>query len=207
MAKNKYYVVWEGKKPGIYESWEACRKQVQGYSKARYKGFPSKAAAEEAFQEGAEAYLGKASQINMEGGFAVAGEPDWDSISVDAACSGNPGIMEYQGVNTKTGEQLFYKWFKAGTNNVGEFLAIVHALAWLKEKGSTLPVYTDSQTAMGWVVKKTCRSTFITRNPDSTLIPVIRRAERWLENHSYSNKILKWDTQNWGEIPADFGRK
>lgn len=207
MAKNKYYVVWKGRNPGIYKSWEACRQQVQGYSNARYKGFGSKAEAEKAYQEGAEKYLGKASKIDMQGGFETAGEPEWDSISVDAACSGNPGVMEYQGVYTKSGEQVFYQWFEEGTNNVGEFLAIVHALAKLKNEGNEIPIYTDSQSAMKWVHEKECRSTFITRNPGSPLLKVIRRAEKWLEENTYPNKVLKWDTKNWGEIPADFGRK
>lgn len=207
MAKNKYYVVWEGRKPGIYPSWNECKKQVQGVSDARYKGFPSIQAAEKAWEEGSEKYWGKAKKETLQGSFEEGGIPVWDSISVDAACSGNPGVMEYQGVYTKTGEQVFYKKFAIGTNNIGEFLAIVHALAMLTAEDNALPVYTDSRTAQSWVNKNKCRSEFIGKHPNSSLIPVIRRAEEWLKNHSWPNQILKWDTKNWGEIPADFGRK
>ena len=38
MAK-KYYAVKAGKKPGIYESWTACKSMVDGYKGAIYKGF------------------------------------------------------------------------------------------------------------------------------------------------------------------------
>ena len=58
-----------------------------------------------------------------------------ESIAVDAACSGNPGNMEYRGVYTKTKEQIFHQGpFPQGTNNIGEFLALVHGLAFFKKR-------------------------------------------------------------------------
>ena len=39
MAKSKYYVVWNGRKPGIYEGWDKCRDQVAGFTGAKFKGF------------------------------------------------------------------------------------------------------------------------------------------------------------------------
>jgi len=63
----------------------------------------------------------------------MAGQFIIPSISVDAACAGNPGILEYQGVNTATKEVLFKRGpFPVGTVNLGEFLAIVHGLSYLK---------------------------------------------------------------------------
>ena len=35
----KFYAVKEGKKPGIYMSWDECKEQVNGYSGAVYKSF------------------------------------------------------------------------------------------------------------------------------------------------------------------------
>ncbi len=131
----------------------------------------------------------------------------WDSISVDAACAGNPGVMEYQGVDTKTKSQYFHKKFSLGTNNIGEFLALVHALALFKQSGKTMPIYTDSRTAMAWVRNRKVKTNLV-RNAKTVLIhDLILRAENWLKDNTYPNKILKWDTDNWGEIPADFGRK
>ena len=51
MAQKKFYVVWQGVKPGIYSSWEECKAQVSGFENARYKSFPSMEEAKKAFGE------------------------------------------------------------------------------------------------------------------------------------------------------------
>ena len=209
--KQKYYVVWEGNNPGVYDSWTECQLQIKGYPNARYKAFTSKEEALDAFRGSAADHIGqkspgkpKTKPDNLE---EARQEIIWDSISVDAACSGNPGVMEYQGVDTRNKTQIFHKKFSLGTNNIGEFLAIVHALALLKQQGKKTPVYTDSRTAMGWVKRKKA-NTQLVRNAKTKLIyELIQRAEAWLKNNAYDNPILKWDTERWGEIPADFGRK
>jgi ribonuclease HI len=129
--------------------------------------------------------------------------------SVDAACSGNPGAMEYRGVITDTGQELFRQGpFKKGTNNIGEFLAIVHALALLKKLGdSNRIIYTDSRTAMAWVRNKKVKTLLKKEAANEDIFDLIDRALKWLASNTYSNKIIKWETKRWGEIPADFGRK
>ena len=130
------------------------------------------------------------------------------SIAVDAASSGNPGKMEYQGVDTRSRKCLFRQGpFPEGTNNIGEFLAIVHGLAFLKERGSDRVLYSDSRTAISWVRKKRCNTKLEPNARNRELFDLIRRAENWLEKNSYQTPIVKWETQAWGEIPADFGRK
>jgi ribonuclease HI len=130
------------------------------------------------------------------------------SLSVDAACSGNPGLMEYRGVYTDTREEIFRVGsFPNATNNIGEFLALVHGLALLKQQNSDLPIYSDSVTAMAWVRNKKCKTTLKAGKINQALFDLIERAEKWLRNNTYTNQIIKWDTQHWGEIPADFGRK
>ena len=139
---------------------------------------------------------------------AKVGLPDFQSLSVDAACSGNPGLMEYRGVYTKTGEEIFRQGpFKDGTNNVGEFLALVHGLAFMKQKNSPLPIYTDSKTAIAWVKTKKAKTKLEKNDTNAILFDLISRAEKWLAENKYSTQILKWETEVWGEIPADFGRK
>jgi len=134
-------------------------------------------------------------------------EVEADAIAVDAACSGNPGPMEYRGVDLRTGQELFHFGPIQGTNNIGEFLAIVHALALQKKEGATRTIYSDSRTAIIWVSKKHCKTT-LPRTPENAyLYNVIARAEQWLRVNSYPNKLLKWETERWGEVPADFGRK
>ena len=132
---------------------------------------------------------------------------DAQAIAVDAACSGNPGQMEYRGVYLKTGEEIFHYGPVFGTNNIGEFLAIVHGLALLQQRGYTIPIYSDSVNAMLWVKRKQCRTTLPLNDKTQALHEHIRRAETWLRTHSYTNDLRKWETENWGEIPADFGRK
>ena len=132
---------------------------------------------------------------------------DAQAIAVDAACSGNPGQMEYRGVYLKTGEEIFHYGPVFGTNNIGEFLAIVHGLALLQQRGYTIPIYSDSVNAMLWVKRKQCRTTLPLNDKTQALHEHIRRAEAWLRTHSYTNDLRKWETEKWGEIPADFGRK
>ena len=128
--------------------------------------------------------------------------------AVDAACSGNPGPMEYRCIDLATGMQVFHFGPLHGTNNIGEFLAIVHALALMEKQGITDKViYSDSYNAILWVQKKKCK-TKLERTPQTAkLYEIIVRAEQWLRTHALRVPIIKWETQQWGEIPADFGRK
>ena len=208
-SKQKYFVVWEGKTPGIYTSWEACKQQVHGYAGALYKGFDTKEEAQKALLSPCWDYIGKHAKAREAATRKAAVPPEaLESLSVDAACSGNPGVMEYQGVYTRTGERVFHQGpFEDATNNVGEFLAVVHGLALLKQQGSTLPVYSDSRTARAWVRNKKAK-TKLERTPrNAALFDLIERAERWLRDNDYPNEVRCWDTDHWGEIPADFGRK
>jgi ribonuclease HI len=211
MANNKFYVVWKGFNPGVYDNWEACKRQVEGQENAKYKSFLSREEAVKAFEKGPAGYLRKAASPKTVADLlntASGGKPVTESIAVDAACSGNPGNMEYRGVYTATGEEIFHIGpMKQGTNNIGEFLALVHGLALLKQKNSNLPIYSDSMNAIKWVRNKKSK-TLLERTPvNEPIFKLIERAEKWLEANAYTTTILKWETAEWGEIPADFGRK
>lgn len=207
--KKKFYVVWKGKKPGIYESWAECKAAVAGYKGAQYKSFPDFETAKKAFNHTYSAYKGKKQTPNLsEQQKALIGEANFNSIAVDAASSGNPGKMEYRGVDTKTKKELFHIGpFAQGTNNIGEFLALVHGLAFLHEHQSKRIIYTDSRTAMSWVRKKKCNTKLKRSAKNDKLFQLVERAETWLKKTNYSTPIVKWETLAWGEIPADFGRK
>lgn len=213
MAKNKFYVVWQGRHPGIYESWEVCEKEVVGCIGAKYKGFPNRLSAETAFREGPDKYWGKevAPIIDLS---AAKEQPASPAIAVDAACAGNPGKMEYQGVwvdfsTHPASQKLLFKSpvFPNGTNNIGEFLAIVHALALQKNNGWNFPIYSDSVNAQLWVKQKKCKTKLQPNDKNTYLFELVARAEKWLENNEIKVQILKWKTEIWGEIPADYGRK
>ena len=210
MTKQKYYVVWKGRKIGIFDNWPDCNEQINGFKGAEYKSFKTKELANKAFSEKYNDYKGKnifKSTLTKEQ-LASIGKPDLNTISVDAACSGNPGVMEYQGVETKTKETIFRMGpYKDSTNNIGEFLALVHALALMKQNGDKRPIYSDSKIAISWVKDKNVRTLNPQTANNSDSITLIERALKWLENNDYPNRILKWETKAWGEIPADFGRK
>ncbi len=210
MPKNKFYVIWQGKTPGIYEGWDKCRKQVEGFTGAKYKGFPTLELAQSAMNDDPRKYLSK--ELNAPKKITCSnpliGEPDPDSICVDAACAGNPGVLEYRGVDTKSGAEIFRMGpFPEGTVNLGEFLGIVHALAYLKQRDSSWPVYSDSRTAIAWVRKKNIKTSLQPSEKNKKLFNLVNRALKWLQENNWKNKILKWETGYWGEIPADFGRK
>lgn len=208
--KEKFYVVWQGKRTGIFTTWADCKAAISGHQGAQYKSFPSFDLAKKAFNGHYGDYKG---QKKGEAGLSPSellkiGQPNYHSIAVDAASSGNPGVMEYQGVDTQTQKKLFRQGpFEQGTNNIGEFLAIVHGLAFLKERNSDQIIYTDSRTAISWVRKKKCNTKLVEGPKNQALFQLIRRAEHWLKTNSYKTAIVKWETKAWGEIPADFGRK
>lgn len=208
--KQKFYVVWKGKRSGIFESWDDCKAQITGIKGAEYKSFPTFAEAKKAFNGNYLEYKGtkKGNPSLSPEELLRIGAPNMHSISVDAASSGNPGVMEYQGVDTKTKKKLFKQGpFKQGTNNIGEFLALVHGLAFLKAQKSDRIIYTDSRIAMGWVRKKTCKTKLIPNTKNKAVFELVARAENWLKKNSYNTPVVKWETKAWGEIPADFGRK
>ncbi len=224
MAKKKvkYYVVWQGNRPGIYDSWEECEQQIRGVAGAKFKSYESRTLAEQAFRVGPDISAGisnKATDDTIlsidERGITVVKDnadptvprPELDALAVDAACSGNPGVMEYQGVYVASRTQLFHFKAPVGTNNIGEFLAIVHGLAFLKKHNMKQVLYSDSVNAINWVRAKRCRTKLPLNEQTAQLFDVIRRAEAWLCNNSYTTEIRKWDTEHWGEIPADFNRK
>ncbi|MCD8319072.1 MAG: ribonuclease H family protein [Paraprevotella sp.] len=222
MGKRKFYVVWNGVSPGVYSSWADCQLQINGVKGAVYKSFDSREEAEKAYASSPYAYLqkkAKPTSVPRTGQLAdvphdrkdtvlpLPAEVQAEALAVDAACSGNPGPMEYRGVYLRTGETIFHFGPVYGTNNIGEFLAIVHALALLKQKNIQMPIYSDSRNAISWVKQKRCK-TKLERNPRTEdLFRMIERAETWLRTHPYDTPIHKWETERWGEVPADFGRK
>ena len=202
----KWYVVWKGIEPGVYDTWSECKQQIEGFENARYKSFKTQAQAIDAYRSDYRKYI--SSKKTVERHPSKSTSFILNSLSVDAACSGNPGKMEYRGVNTETGEVIFHIGpLEEATNNVGEFLALVHGLALLKKQNLDIPVYSDSNNAILWVKNKKCKTRLEPCEANEQVFDLIERAEKWLRENNYSSPILKWETGVWGEIPADFGRK
>ncbi len=209
--KKKFYVVWEGRTPGIYASWPLAQEQIKGIKGAKFKSFESQSEAQDAYSRPWQEFYKKPGEKAMPRVLTdeFLKEIVANSIAVDAACSGNPGKMEYRGVYTLAPEQEIFRSpvFPVGTNNIGEFLALVHALALFSEKQPDLTIYSDSRLAMAWIKAKKCRTKLPLTPKTEKLHQIIRRGEHWLRTHTFKNPILKWETKKWGEIPADFGRK
>lgn len=212
MATRKFYVVWEGRAPGIYDSWEECEEQIKNFPGAKFRAYHSQDEATAAFRGDPREELGVLRAIARHSApaanYDAFPEIERDAIAVDAACAGNPGRMEYRGVDVATGAELFHFGpIERGTNNIGEFLALVHALALCEKQGWTMPIYSDSVTAQAWVRNRRAKTTLAAVPQNERLLSLVRRAETWLNTHTYTNRIIKWNTEKWGEIPADFGRK
>lgn len=205
MAKsNKFYVVWRGYQTGIFETWDTCQKQITGFEGAQYKAFPNREQAEFAFKKSYWEFIKPKQENNLK----TSQKINYHSISVDAACSGNPGMMEYRGVDTQSKELLFHQGpFHDGTNNIGEFLALVYGIAYLTKSNQDKMIYSDSATAITWVRNKKAKTKLEPTELNAPIFKLIDKAEKYLQNTSHSIEIRKWETEIWGEIPADFGRK
>ena len=234
MAGNKYYVVWKGFATGVFESWDEAQIQVSGYPDAQYRAFKTMDEAVEAFRQGydqdglIQEVKKQVAQLNKEG-HKIVWDPEKSkntstpsnpntstplhpyitrSLAVDGACSGNPGTGEYRGVFVETGQELFHFGpIQGATNNIMEFLAIVHGLGFLEKQNLYIPIYSDSVNAQLWVKNGKCKTTIQPDETNEKLFDLIDRAENWLKTHKFRVNIDKWDTKAWGEIPADFGRK
>jgi ribonuclease HI len=205
MPKQKYYVVWKGRKTGVFDRWAECEAQVKGFEGAQYKAFENREMAKKALKGSFQDYKGKAQPVRQ--WLFVPRPPMLPSLCVDAACSGSPGPLEYRGVITETGEEVFRAGpFPGGTNNVGEFLAIVRGMEWLAKRKVNWVIYSDSDTAIAWVKARKCNTNLARTASNTMLFRLISRAEESLKRFK-SFRILKWDTEVWGENPADFGRK
>lgn len=225
--KNRYYVVWVGHSPGVYDSWTECQLQVNGVPGARYKSFATKEEAVEAYRGDPREQLDIIRSI-IKHAPKVLDKPDegadgparWlaipgvrrDAIAVDGACAGNPGRMEYRAVRLIDGAEVFRVGSKepmTGTNNIAEYLAMIHLAALLEKSGDTsTPIYTDSKNTLAWLRKGRSNTTLADTPQTAKARDLLRRADAWLAAHGpIRNPIFKWNTEEWGEIPADFGRK
>ena len=215
----KYYVVFKGHNPGVYDDWEEVKLQTDGFPGAVFKGYSSSEEASEAYRNysGTEDKnelfrlisnnMANSSQTNLQN-LKDNPEIDWDAWAVDSSCLWNPGKMEYRGVSLKTGEVIFKMGpFEDATNNIGEYLALVHAMALMAKRGEYHNIYSDSITALSWYRKHKINSKLQPTPRNAKIFELLARASVWVNTHKFPAKVMKWQTERWGEIPADFGRK
>ncbi len=220
MAKEKkFYVIFKGRNPGVYDDWNDAKEQIEGVENPVYKGYSSAAEASEAYRKASrntDGSLGEFLARASSRALPKPGQPDYmtnpevdlDAWAVDASCLGNPGKMEYQGVELMSGRTLFRIGpFDDATNNIGEFLAIVHAMALMTQQGKFHNIYSDSVSGMAWVRTRKVKTQLKPTPRNAKVFELMARAVNWLNTHQFPAKVMKWQTEIWGEIPADFGRK
>ncbi|MCM1068179.1 MAG: ribonuclease H family protein [Muribaculaceae bacterium] len=227
VKKHKYYVVWAGLSPGVYDSWAECQLQISGVPGARYKSYATLDEAVEAYRGDPDEQLGIIRSIikhtsvpkpaavpggSGPGYWATLPGVRMDAIAVDGACAGNPGRMEYRAVRLIDGAEVFRIGATqplTGTNNIAEYLAMIHLAALLAKSGDTrTPIYTDSKNTLAWLRKGRSNTSLEENERTAPVLALLRRADEWLARFGpIRNPILKWRTEEWGEIPADFGRK
>lgn len=205
-----YYVVWEWKKSGIYTTRAQCEAQVKGYAWAQYQKAPSRSEAERLFMLGVSGAREekKLTASGVQRPTHVRGQ-----IAVDAACSGNPGVLEYQGViigdTREECQQLFVRGpYEQGSVNMGEFIALVSAMRYVVQQGSRQVIYSDSKTAMSWVRNRKVRTTMTESQTHPVVWSQMQQCLEWLiSDYHWGVDVRKRETVGRGECPADFGRK
>lgn len=193
----KVYVVFEGKKPGVYKTWNECLENTKGVKGSKFKGYPNE-------KEGNEAFEKYTSHDE------ISAEDENNSISTDVGTSGNPGKTEFRVVETSDSKIIFNsKLYELGTNNIGEFLGVVWAMKYLKERNEQHRIiFTDSKTAMSWITKKAYKTSLERTEQTKEIYEEMEKSIKWLkETNTEEFRIEKWRTDLKGENPADFGRK
>lgn len=163
-TKQKFYVVWKGRKPGIYKTWDECKSQTDGFAGAIFKSFPSASEAETAFarkpKEGSKTN-GKPSTAKAK---SISIESDAYAIFCDGGCDPNPGPSG-TGMAVYMKGQIHEHWCgrheSEGSNNRAELFGILESLNYTKmlsDAGQVTGkqkaiIYCDSQYAINCVTK------------------------------------------------------
>lgn len=204
---KKHYVVFKGREIGIFEHWDECKASTVKFKGAKFKSYNNYDKAVDAFVRFSKKSQPKKTFNRITPKNQISAKPT-SGFAVDASCLGNPGLMEYQCKDINNGKVIFNKTqFYNSTNNIGEFLAIVDILRYSNSNKDYRDVYTDSRTAMSWIKKRKVKTSLKPSPSNEKTFNEIKLAEKWLDNNNIKNRILKWHTSEWGEIPADFGRK
>jgi len=132
MAKQKFYVVWQGRKPGIYTSWKECEAQVSGFENAQYKAFDSMVEAEKAFSEiHGNTLISKRKNTNKHP-FLL---PNYErKRSGGCSLQRNPGKWNIVEFTLQQEKRFFISALLKEVRTISEIFGIVHALALLNNK-------------------------------------------------------------------------
>ena len=230
--KSKWYVIYRGRRVGVYDNWRECEQETRGFPDAKFASFDTYEEARCSFLKecicggGDCEWVQKAfpsictSSPSGDTWRTCEGGPEIPCVCTDAACT-NPvgGDVEYRCVRisnkTAAVEQLFaFGPFRLGSNNIGEYVGLVRALMWTSTHDSlgSAPIYTDSRVAISWVSNPVAPGSNTTiKAIGDDLRAELKYCDDWIKTPVAKKEVLKrvrhWKTSCWGEIPADYGRK
>lgn len=132
----------------------------------------------------------------------------------DASYLSNTKLLEFRVVNIETGQELYRNSFAdtLHTTNIGEFFGLVRGIKIHIDSNLALdyPIFSDSQVAIGWVNGLYVNSKNLRKPENRLFFPFVEKGLEYLRKITKAKKmppVLKWRTDIWGEIPADFDRK
>jgi ribonuclease HI len=163
---KKYYVVWNGRKTGVFNDWASCKKQVDQFSDAKFKSFSSKELAIAAFDDNLSVKNTKVTKAKKNNAqrkpltsSTIFKMPFDVKIFSDGASEPNPGeagsgVAVYE---NNTVVQLWYGGYEAfGTNNLAELKALYysfHVAEMELKKGKSVAIYSDSTYSIQCITK------------------------------------------------------
>ena len=160
MAK-KFYVVWAGRKTGVFTDWPTAHQYVDKFPGAKFKSFATQAEAAQAFRTGSPASAGPRTPAK-DSNRAPAKVPATSAglqIYCDGACEPNPGSAG-SGIVVYRDSKLAQLWYGLynpnGTNNTAELNALHHALLMAEKTivaGQTVQILCDSTYAINCISK------------------------------------------------------
>ena len=154
-SKKKYYAVKAGHKPGIYETWDECKKNVDGYPGAQYKSFKTLKEAEDFLVTGyvykerdtrtLEEVLEARAQEEKEDGSASEAVAYVDGSFNSETEEYSYGMVIYHGGNVFEDSMCFNNPDMVSLRNIaGEIEGSMHAISYCLEHGiKSVDIYYD----------------------------------------------------------------
>lgn len=128
-----------------------------------------------------------------------------DKIIVHSTANTKTKRMAYKGFNESTNKWIFKVKYKGYcTQNVADFMAIVHALHYCKINNIDLPIYNDNLVAIKWVKDKKVNSLLIKTKENHELFQSFENALVILKQNDFLNPILFWKKKELGNIKNPF---
>lgn len=113
--------------------------------------------------------------------------------------------MEYKAFNEETQKWIFQKKYTGYcTQNISDFISIVHALHYCNENSLDSPIYNNNKIAINWANNKKTNTQLFKNNENKEIFQLYENALVWLKQNECSNQILFWNKKEMGNIEKPF---